>query len=168
MLDDDAMARNQAQIERVRKQFEKLIEKIKDLSPVFSEFVPIYQKIIETNFEAKGKVFERERWIGYANPQGLQPAPRIKYKQTHGYGSLPMLEITGNLKNKTINFDRQISKDKVTMSVKGEDYLFWVSDREPWGRKTFYTKDYDMPIQAWRIFIEICKKQLTVEENSNG
>lgn len=155
MLDQDAIERAKQQAQKLRETFQKIIEKIKDLSPVFEKFKGEYSNIVNQNFEARGKIMERKRWKEYT-PEYLA----LKQKK---YPGKQMMEVTGDLRRANVNFDAQISKDKMMLSVKGDDYMYWASDRETYGRKTFYTLNNDMPIQAWRILIDLVKQQLEVE-----
>lgn len=160
MIDAAAIARCQEQTKRARDQFLTLIKKIENLEPIFKKFRAEYSEIVSQNFAAKGKIMERERWRQYT------PA-YLKWKQKN-YSGKPMLEITGALKKAAINFEAKISKKKMVMTVKGDPYMFYVSDRDTYGRKYFYTKEKGMPIQAWRILIEIVKKELEVEGKIEG
>jgi hypothetical protein len=159
MIDNEAMIRNQKQIDNAIRKYKELIKKIEDMSPIFQNFKTEYSEIVNQNFGAKGKIMERERWIPYT------PA-YLKFKQKK-YPGKPMLEITGDLMKAAINFDAKITKKNMIMEVKGKDYFYYVSDRETYGRKFFYTKDKTMPIQAWRILIELIKKRLEVDNAKN-
>ena len=149
MINTEAIARYQRQLESKRQSFLNMAKRVKDLRPVFDKFLPIYSKIIDQNFESKGKIMQRERWLGYSPDY-------LKYKQKKFPGK-PMLVITGKLRDEAIHFKKKVDKDKFKIFMPNDDYFFYVSDREKYGRKYFYTKEKTLPIQAWNILIEQTK-----------
>jgi len=153
MIEVKVSDRTLIQIENARKYYLKLANKIEDMTPVFKAFKTEYKEIVNQNFEARGKIMERQRWRVYT------PA-YLKFKKKKFPGK-QMLVVTEKLRKKALNFDSTITKDKMRMEVKGDDYFYHVSDRMKYGRKYFYTKNFDMPIQAWRLLIELTKKYLT-------
>lgn len=156
MLDANLLEKNRQQIEAIRQRFLKMVKKIENLQPVFEKFKPEYSAIVAQNFESRGKIMERQRWREFT--PGYLNWKRVNYPGKQ------MLEITGNLKQKAINFETKISKDKMVMMIKGEDYLYYVSDRETYGRKFFYNLDNTLPIQAWRVLIQLVREQLELEQ----
>jgi hypothetical protein len=160
MLDVKALERNKQQIDKARTRLLQMIKRIENLEPLFKEFMPEYSAIVAQNYESRGKIMEGQRWIAYANPKGLEPAPRIRWKQLNGFNGTQMMETTGKMKQAVINFQYKISKNKVLFFVNGEKYFFFASDREKWGRKVFYTKEKTMPLIAWRILISLAEKYI--------
>lgn len=155
MLQQEALIKYQKQLEAQRKKFIAMAKRIDNLQPVFNQFLPEYAKLINQNFDSKGKIMERERWKEYTKPYF-----RLKQRKHPGK---PMLVISGKLKNAALNFDKKVENKRFIISVNGEPYFYHVSDREKYGRKYFYTKEKDMPIQAWRILIAMVQKY--IEDN---
>jgi hypothetical protein len=134
------------QTENAKKKFIKLMQNCDDLSPVFKDFVTEYKEIVAQNFEAHGKIMERQRWVNYT-PEYLY------WKQKH-YPGKPMLELSGDLKAAATNFKSDVSSKSLVMTIDGADYFFYVQERKTNPRHYFNTPDDDLPIQAWKVLIE--------------
>ena len=138
--------------QKARARFAKLSKSLKDLRPVWNQFIPQYKELINTNFDAKGKVMEGKRWKPLTKPY-------LKWKQSNFPGK-SLLVLTGNLKEKALNFKSKASKNSLTLSVPGKPYLFHVQHRQKYGRFYFHTQKNDLPMRAWRQLIDIVEREL--------
>lgn len=141
------------QIEQIKKEVFQLLSNLDDFSPVFKKFADNeYPEIVKANFSSKGQLMTREKWPNYVPGYAA-------WKKKH-FHNKPMLEIEGNLKNKAVNFKSKIIKDSLEMTVEGEDYLYFVQERKFHPRSYFYTPDNDMPLQAWKLLLEVAENHL--------
>ena len=139
--------------------FDKLAGRAINLVPVWKDFIKDYEKLVNTNFDVKGKIMEKgKRWTKYTEA----------YKKTRkrkGLSGVPNLQVTGKLKDKAThseNWNVKAGKRSLTISLSGPDYFFFVENvkesRNP--RRFFSTKGDNLPQRAMVNLIEIARDHL--------
>jgi hypothetical protein len=142
--------------ERARKTFSKLASRLKDMKPIFKTFKIFYQDdMMKRVWESRGSAMEGGQWANYSDAYR-------KWKAKH-YAGKPKMILTGKLYNAVqggAGWYDKISKDSMTMEVKGEAYFYWVQHRQKNPRYYFYTPKEDLPNRAWAYLIKIADEYL--------
>lgn len=145
--------------ERAKKSFQRLANRIDDMSPIWKKFIKFWQTdLMPKTWDSRGKTFG-EQW------ESLSPA-YAKWKRKHGGKRL--MELTSRLfeavKGGSGWFEK-VEKKKFTIGVSGEEYFYHVQERGKKGRRYFTTKDGDMPNRAWGFIIKSVSEYLEEADN---
>jgi hypothetical protein len=173
--------RFQLQTENAKQKFIRLLKNVDDMSPVFKLFIEEYKEIVAANFESRGRIMERGKWVdykkssrramttrelkkGYGGYEGVSGSvtfsPYLKWKQRH-YPDKPMMELSGDLKKAADDFKSDVGLKSLVMRVEGADYFYWVQERKTSPRYYFNTPDDDLPLPAWNILIKLAEDHIT-------
>ena len=126
----------------------ELASRIKDLSPIWEDFIKFYQKdIMPKTWDTKGKMMG-EQW-----PE-LTPAYE-KWKSKRGGRRL--MELTGKLFKAAqggSGWVQRVTKKNLNIGVTGEEYYKHVQERAKNPRHYFTTKRDDIPNRAYAYLIK--------------
>jgi len=138
------------------KQYNKLInilenlsKRIKDMRPIWKEFVKYYtSEIVEAGFNTRGKIFG-EKWANYS-PKYLA------WRRKKGFSGGQMLILSGEMKAAAKNPKTKIKKNNLQMLVqdkKAAVHQFGSRKKNIPARLHFAKKDSTIPARAlmWLI-----------------
>lgn len=142
--------------ERAKNTFIKLARRLQNLEPIWDKFIDYYQnEIIPGTWNSKGALMEGKRWEPLSEKY-------LKWKQKH-YPGMPLLYATGKLMQAAeggAGWYEDKKPDNLQIGLSGEDYFYWVTERENHSRKYFYTSTGDLPNRAWKYLIDITNEYL--------
>jgi hypothetical protein len=142
--------------DRAKRTFIKLAGDIKDLTPVWNEFISYWQgTVMPETWKSQGRNMEGQKWTS------LTPE-YLAWKRKH-YPGKRLLELTGKLYGAVTGgagWYQKAEKQRLEFGVQGEDYFWWVSERETNPRRYFYNQNEDMPPKVWHELINLTNRHL--------
>lgn len=143
--------------ERARKTFERLARQLGDLTNIWEEFIDYWQnEVMPKSFESKGSLMEGQKWTPYSDKYK-------KWKKKNYGSSMPNLIVTGKMQEATMGgpgWYEKKEKSNLEIGIAGEDYYYYVSERNKNPRKYFYTTEGSLPASAWKWLIDKTNEKL--------
>ena len=151
----------QVGVERSRAAFARLAKNIKDMRPVWTQYIGFHTAdLMEKTFATNGAAMNGSRWAAYS--------PAYKKRKRKLGGRLgKMLVLSGRLKEAATGgagFSSKVSKDKMTMTISEIPYAgvhqFGFEKRNIPQRAYFFTAKEDLPARAYAYLYKATENHL--------
>jgi len=147
-------------IGKLKDAFQRYSKKVKDLSPVWEDFIEHYQSfIIPKTFDSRGGLMGG-KWPPFS-------AAYFKWKRKNAPGK-QMLKLKDDMYNAAIGgsgWYQKVEKKRVAFGIKSSVIKYAMVHQEGGGnnipqRAYFYKADGDLPNRAWIFLIDRLNKHL--------